>query len=218
MKNKNRALFSVVSALCLTTPAIASEKVKLSIDKNNIKVWTIQDSQNPVMSYKAETIFDTTLAQAVNVVMDVENAKTWMPYVAQAEILSRNDQNGEFTLYMVVDFPFPLKDRDLVVKGTITKDAKGAVHIRNKAINQGKAVNPNFVRIQRYEGHWTFQKLSDQKVRVTNSGFADPKGVIPISVSNMFVQQQPYQMLQKMKQELAKSNGKVIQLPEVLRD
>ena len=218
MKNKKTVMFSVVSALCLTTSTIAAETAKLSIDKNNIKVWTVQDTKNPTMSYKAETILISSLAQAVGIVLDVEHAKTWMPHVTQAEILSRNDQKGEFTLYMVLDFPFPLKDRDLVVKGTVTKDAKGEIHIRNKAIAQGKALNPNFIRIQRYEGLWTFQKLSEQKVKVTNSGFADPEGVIPVSVSNMFVQQQPYQMLQKMRAELAKTNRKTPKLPEILKD
>ena len=29
----------------------------------------------------------------------------------------QDEKKGEFTLYMVLDFPFPLKDRDVVVKG-----------------------------------------------------------------------------------------------------
>lgn len=210
-------MVGVVSAMCLTAPLTKAETAKLSINKNNIKVWTIDDPKNPAMSYKAETTFNATIEQAVAVVLDVENAKQWIPHVAQAEILSRNDQKGEFTLYMVLDFPFPLKDRDLVVKGTVKKDANGLIHIRNQAISSGKPVNPNFVRLKRYEGDWTFQKLADNKVKVTNSGFADPEGVIPVSVSNMFVQQQPYQMLQKMKVELEKPSRKNADLPAILK-
>lgn len=217
MKNKMIVMVGVVSALCLTTPLFAAETAKLIINKNNIKVWTILDPMNPALSYKAETTFNASMEQAVALVLDVENAKKWVPHLAQAEILSRNDQKGEFTLYMVLDLPFPLKDRDLVVKGMIKKDANGIIHILNQSTSIGKAMNPNYIRIKRYEGDWTFQKLAENKVKVTNSGFADPEGVIPVSVSNMFVQQQPYQMLQKMKVELAKPSKKKIALPAVLK-
>lgn len=218
MKKTVMLFACVVSAMCLTTQAALPANAKLSMNKNNIKVWTYQDPSQTVLSYKGETTYDVPIERAVALVLDVQNTPKWVPNVARAEVLSRDDQKGEFTLYMVLDFPFPLKDRDLVVKGTVTKDAKGEIHIRNKAIAQGKALNPNFIRIQRYEGLWTFQKLSEQKVKVTNSGFADPEGVIPVSVSNMFVQQQPYQMLQKMRAELAKTNRKTPKLPEILKD
>lgn len=220
MKNKNMLMVGVVSAVCLTAPFIATaqQHEKLSINKNNIKVWTIQDPQKPSMSYRAETTFNVSLEQAVALVLDVENAIKWMPYVAKAEILSRNDQQGEFTLYMVLDFPFPLKDRDLIVKGTIKKQANGVVRIHNQAITSNQvAINPNYIRLKHYEGDWVFEKLTNDKVKVSNAGYADPEGAIPISVSNLFVQQQPYQMLQKMKLELAKPARTNPVLPAILK-
>lgn len=220
MKNKNMLMVGVVSAVCLTAPfmATAQQHEKLSINKNNIKVWTIQDPQKPTMSYRAETTFNASLEQAVAIVLDVENATKWMPYVTKAEILSRNDQQGEFTLYMVLDFPFPLKDRDLIVKGTIKKQANGVIRIQNQAITSNLvAINPKYIRLKRYEGDWMFEKLTNDKVKVSNAGYADPEGAIPISVSNLFVQQQPYQMLQKMKLELAKPARKNPILPAILK-
>ena len=132
------------------------------------------------------------------------------------KVLSRDDQKGEFLLYMVLDFPFPLKDRDLVVKGKMSKDAQGIISIQNTAIEGGYPLNPDYVRIRQYEGDWTFQKLGNQKVKVSTYGYANPEGSIPLSFVNMFVQQQPYQMLQKMKNELGKS-GSYKALPEILR-
>ena len=96
------------------------------------------------------------------------------------------------------------------------KDSNGVISIKNKAITQGKAPNANFVRLRNYEGDWTFQKLAANKVKVSTTGFADPEGAIPQSVTNMLVEQQPYQMLQKMKAELAK-NKALPALPEILK-
>ena len=91
------------------------------------------------------------------------------------------------------------------------------VSVKNKAITQGKALNPDYIRLKNYQGDWSFQALANNKVKITTSGYADPEGSIPLSVANMFVQQQPYQMLQKMNLELKKPNKKFAELPAILR-
>ena len=205
-----------VVAVMTTAQAKPMDQAKLSIHKNNIKVWTYQNAQNPVFLYKAETTFDVPIEKAVSLILDVDHAVKWVPYMGSVKVLSRDDKKGEFQLYMVLDFPFPLKDRDLVVKGKMSKDAQGMIHIQNKAVNQGYPLNPNYVRLTRYEGDWTFQKLGKQKVKVSTYGYADPEGSIPLSAVNLFVEQQPYQMLLKMKDELAKPRNYAA-LPIALR-
>ena len=192
------------------------DNAKLTINKNNIKVWTYQNAQNPVFQYKAETSFDVPIEKAVSLILDVENAVNWVPYMGSVKVLSRDDQKGEFSLYMVLDFPFPLKDRDLVVQGKMRKDAQGIISIQNKAVKKGYPLNPNYVRLTDYEGDWTFQRLGNQKVKVSTYGYANPEGSIPLSFVNMFVQQQPYQMLQKMKVQLGKSKTATA-FPEILK-
>ena len=203
-------------ALLATAQAKSIDNAKLSINKQNIKVWTYQNNTNPVVLYKAETHFDVPIEKATALILDVEQAPKWVPYMGSVKVLSRDDSKGEFLLYMVLDFPFPLKDRDLVVKGKMSKDAQGMIHIQNKAVEQGYPLNPDYVRLTRYEGDWTFQKLSKQKVKVSTYGYADPEGSIPLSAVNLFVEQQPYQMLLKMKQELAKPRNYAA-LPVILR-
>ena len=213
---KIKLMMGCAVALFATAHAKPIDNAKLSINKQNIKVWTYQDSANPVFLYQAETHFDVPIEKATALILDVEQAPKWVPYMGSVKVLSRNDSKGEFLLYMVLDFPFPLKDRDLVVKGKMRKDAQGIIHIQNKAVNQGYPVNPNYVRLTRYEGDWTFQKLGKHKVKVSTYGFADPEGSIPLSAVNLFVEQQPYQMLLKMKDELAKPRNYAA-LPMLLR-
>ncbi|OOV80438.1 START domain-containing protein [Acinetobacter sp. ANC 5600] len=203
-------------AFTAAVQAKTMDNAKLTINKNNIKVWTYQNAQNPVFQYKAETSFDVPIEKAVSLILDVENAVNWVPYMGSVKVLSRDDQKGEFILYMVLDFPFPLKDRDLVVQGKMRKDAQGIISIQNKAVKKGYPINPNYVRLTDYEGDWTFQRLGNQKVKVSTYGYANPEGSIPLSFVNMFVQQQPYQMLQKMKVQLGKSKTATA-FPEILK-
>lgn len=192
------------------------KNAELRIDKNNIRVWTYQNPQNPVFSYKAETIYQAPIEHAVALILDVEHAVQWVPYMASVKMLSRDDRKGDFTLYMVLDFPFPLKDRDLVVQGKILKAANGQISIRNRAIQSSYGLNPDYVRLSDYQGDWTFQKLGPNKVKVSTSGYANPEGAIPLSFVNRFVQQQPYQMLQQMQQQL-NTQTQSLALPEILR-
>ena len=213
---KKVILMTCAVAMFATAQAKPLDNAKLSLNKNNIKVWTYQNSQNPVFLYKAETIYDTPLEKAVGLILDVDHAVKWVPYMGSVKVLSRDDKKGEFLLYMVLDFPFPLKDRDLVVQGKMVKDAQGVISIKNKAIDKGYAKNPDYVRLTHYEGDWSFQKLANNKVKVSTYGYANPEGSIPLTFVNMFVQQQPYQMLQKMKLELAQRSN-IPALPEALR-
>jgi hypothetical protein len=213
---KKVILMTCAVAMFATAQAKPLDNAKLSMNKNNIKVWTYQNSQNPVFLYKAETIYDTPLEKAVGLILDVDHAVQWVPYMGSVKVLSRDDKKGEFLLYMVLDFPFPLKDRDLVVQGKMVKDAQGVISIKNKAIDKGYAKNPDYVRLTHYEGDWSFQKLANNKVKVSTYGYANPEGSIPLTFVNMFVQQQPYQMLQKMKLELAQLSS-IPALPEALR-
>lgn len=206
----------VVTACTVSGTVQAFSDAKLSINRNNIKVWTSQNPNNPAFEYKAETTYDVPLERAVALLLNVEQAPRWAPYVAKVQTLSNDAAKGEFTLYMVLDFPFPLTDRDLVVKGKMMKMADGSIVIKNNAVAGGFPAQSNRIRLTNYKGDWTFQRLSANKVKVTTTGYANPEGSIPISFVNLFVQQQPYQMLQKMKIELSKNSTNAV-LPAILK-
>ncbi len=217
MNNKSWMLACTLSLSCLMVHAGPTTEAKLSLDKNNIKVWTYQTANNPVIQYKAETTFDVSIEQAVGLILNVEYASKWVPYVSETKVLSRDDKKGEFIQYMVLDFPFPLKDRDLVVKGKMSKTSAGIISIKNNAMTGYYPAQKDRIRLNKYEGDWTFQKLGANKVKVSTSGYADPGGSIPLSFVNMFVQQQPYQMLMKMKMELQKPTNFSAKLPDILK-
>ncbi|MCK4101973.1 hypothetical protein HCY02_06780 [Acinetobacter radioresistens] len=186
----------------LITQSTSAEQARLKINKQNIKVWTYQMSRNPAASYKAETVFNVPLEQAVALIMDVERAQQWVPYMGKISILNRDDQAGEFLLHVVMDLPFPLKDRDLIIQSKITRERNGTVNIRNRGMADSRFSQPDYIRLQDYQGDWTFQRLGANKVKVTTMGYVNPEGSLPISFMNMFVEQQPYQMLKIMRSEL----------------
>lgn len=219
-QKKMNLLVAALSAVFMTASVQAAapqSPQKLVIDKKNIKVWTYQTEKLPIFSYKAETVYQVPTEQAVAVVLDTANSVQWVPYLGQVEVLSRDDQKGEFLLYMVLDFPFPLKDRDVVVKGKMHREKDGTIVIKNTVANNVRAKHPDYIRLTDYQGDWKFQPLGPGKVKVSTSGYADPAGSIPLSFVNMFVQQQPYQMLLRMRNEVIKPQYKNPVLPEAIQ-
>lgn len=75
-----------VVAVMTTAQAKPMDQAKLSIHKNNIKVWTYQNAQNPVFLYKAETTFDVPIEKAVSLILDVDHAVKWVPYMGSSTL------------------------------------------------------------------------------------------------------------------------------------
>lgn len=197
-----------LSMLCSASHVWAGEDAvqrpeKLVIDKKGIKVWTFRTANNPAFSYRATTTVDAGVSSIAALILDTGYLSKWVPYVSEVDVLDRDDHAGTFTIRMQMDFPFPLQDRDVVVKGKITQASDGVVTIKNQIGTDPRApVRPKIVRITRYEGEWMLKPLAANKVEVMTTGYADPAGSVPLSVANMFVEQQPYEMLLKMKDQV----------------
>ncbi len=197
----------------------------LTIDRDGIKVWTFKESGNPIMNFRATTVLDSTLSGAVALVMDTEHTAEWAPYTGKALILDRDDQLGMFTLRMDLNFPFPLKNRDVVIASRLNQTADGIVTIKNEVVTDPRAPErKHFIRINRYAGLWQFKSIKSTSgkptIEVTVSGYADPNGILPISVINLFVQEQPFQMLRNMKSYVKSpryQQAKVIGIKEVVQ-
>lgn len=198
--------------------SIAEAKEKLSIDKNGIKVWTSQATSAPILQYRAETVFDASMENVLGLMLDSKRAPRWMPYVNEIKVLQKPDAQGNMLTYMRLDMPFPLTDRDLIAQGKIFKSKDGKVTIQNRGIKDNRyKSNLGLVRIDHYEGNWTFEQIAPSRVKVVATGYSDPGGNIPPSFVNTFAQQQPYQMFVKMQQQLKPSHYQLTDLPAILR-
>jgi hypothetical protein len=204
----NTVLFFAVTFCSIHTWAETPPQEKLTIDRDGVKVWTFKKPNNAVVNYRARTVVESTLSGAVGIVMDTDHISEWAPYIGNILILDHTNQNGDFKLRLDVDFPFPLSNRDVVLAGRLYQHTDGTVSITNKVIKDSRApVRDNFIRLDRYEGSWTFKSLpktaaGKPQVEVINSGYAYPSGLLPIFIVNMFVQEQPFQMLRNMQSQV----------------
>ncbi len=107
--NKKHIVLATLLSISSFTVNAAADKAKLSLHRNNIKVWTYQTENNPIIQYKAETTFDVPLERAAAVVLDVERTPQWVPYVGKAKMLSRDEQKRSNLPCTWCWISFPLK-------------------------------------------------------------------------------------------------------------
>jgi hypothetical protein len=182
-----------------TMPSKMVEPTKLAIDRNGVKVWTYQTVGNPAFNYRATTVLESNITGVVAAIMDTSYLNKWVPYLRKIDTLENTNAAGAFVLRMELDFPFPLQDREVVVSGSMKQAADGTVTMINKAVTDPRApIQSRLLRVEHYEGSWLIRPISKTRTEVTTTGYADPAGFLPLPIVNMFVQQQPYQMLRNM--------------------
>ncbi len=172
---------------------------KLKVNKNGIKVWVSSYEGSKILGFKGTRVVESNLSGVVATIMDTQSLSEWVPYTQSARVIEKNDKNGTFVLHMIMALPFPLANRDVVVKGYWLQDAKGNVTIYSKSIPDARVpLNPKMVRITNYEGGWVLKALDAKRVEVTVLGITDPAGAIPVGIANQFVQVQPFEMLKRL--------------------
>ncbi len=208
-------LFSTLANLSLvTSSAYALDNSAISaqapaINRDGVKVWTYKEHGNPAVSYQASVTLNTSLNNTIALIMNHKTAAEWAPYVGKIEVISPLNADGVMIYRMELDLPFPMTDRDVVIKSQLRQRSSGEVWLENTAIKDARAPERSgLVRVQHYQGSWQLRPLKNNQLEVTTNGYADLGGAIPLSFSNLFVKQQPYQMLVNLRRYLQENQNK----------
>lgn len=203
-------VLSAFASLCLafTGANVAHAKPakeRIALQQEGITVWKVPVKNSNMLGFKAQAMVNADIQTVFGVVKDVQRSHEWVPNTREAKILTLDDAKGMGKFYFVIDMPFPLSDRDLLVQANFDFEPNGNILIRNTGIAD-KNVPPrkSLIRIKTYKGNWYLEKIAAKKTRVTLDGHANPEGGIPAWVANMFVTQQPFQMMRNLRKQVKK--------------
>jgi hypothetical protein len=82
-------------------------------------------------------------------------------------------------VYIRVDMPFPVSDRDYIVKYTTSKDSSIASHKFQAVKNDNVPVYSSSVRLENAAGEWYIKRLTDSSTRVVYTWNGDLGGSFP---------------------------------------
>lgn len=194
-------LFCVLLLACLPAARAADEGWRLSLDRDNVRVWKRAEEGSDILSFRAETVIHTSLTSLLALFYDLDAAPQWLDHTRRVVALQRDDTHHSYVMLIETEMPWPLRDRDAVIAGHWWQDpATHVIYMRGKAAPRGSyPENPAFLRYYDLRNDWTFVPMANGDVRVIMEGHADPAGNLPAWAVNLLIQESPFHTLQNMR-------------------
>ena len=147
-------------------------------EKKGIKVFTKKSKWGKLRDSKVQMFVPTPINDVVRFLTDFDNYTNWFPRCKKAKIVARLNEN-EFIAYLVFNAPWPVADRDCVMRVKVETDAKtGAVTLTETSEPKCVARQAECFRIEQLVSVWKMVP-KDGGTEITNEYASNPGGNIP---------------------------------------
>lgn len=173
--------------------------------EGKITVYTRYIPGEQLKAFKVSTIVKSNLASMLTLLADTEAFPEWFFMMKGMELLKEPNAQGETYVRLLTESPWPVKDRDAVIKATLKQnpDTKEIV-ITGIGVPDYYPQQKNFVRMPTLESSWRFTPLPDGMLEVEMIGHANPGGNIPRWLANLAVTVMPTRTMKNIHKMLAK--------------
>ncbi len=161
--------------------ALAWEPV---FDAGGVQVWQRAYQGSPLLEIRGEVEVTSTLNALMALLRDADYNRNWVYRSGGATILEMQGYARAF-VYGVVDAPFPMRDRDTVVRFDYRQDPVNhqiTIDITN-APDKIPEVE-GLVRVPDFGGFWKLLPADNGRVRVIYQVHGDPGGWVPVWIAN----------------------------------
>jgi hypothetical protein len=177
-----------------------SQEWELQRESDGIRVFTRDSSLPGLKTVRAETVVAIDDPYAIVALLDdLDAAFELMERLRFVEELE-SEEPGAKQMHMVLNVPWPFKDRDVVAALTLHHDEEDR---RLVLALTGKPdlipVDPRYVRVPSFESSYTLRYGRDDGVHVTLETTLDPGGNIPARFVNFGMSGMPVKTLTNMR-------------------
>jgi hypothetical protein len=168
-------------AAALPLPACAWQLVH---DSGGVRVERRDYAGSALQEIRGTTRVRATLNAVMALLKDAPFNARWVYRSGGARILEEHGFHQAY-VYGVVDAPWPMSDRDTVVRFDYRQDPQTRV-IRIDIINFPDFIpaREGLVRVPDFGGFWQLRPEPDGRVEVTYQVYGDPGGFIPVWLAN----------------------------------
>ena len=141
----------------------------------------------------------------VEVLKDSKALPEWMSDLKETHLLETIDEKSR-KVYNILDFPWPVKDRDAILISRSTVDLNmGKVVINTESIDDATIpISKDYVRIKNLKQQYVLEYVSDNETRVTYMVHLEPGGDLSASMVNRSIKKSPRNALLGMKKMVKK--------------
>ncbi len=207
MKN----LLLAICALLLFTEISLAKKWERIRNEEGIQVYRREDPNSNMFEFKGQGMVYADAARLITLMSDINLMTKWVDGCKRAKLLEKNYTSESYkmninkfylTLYGENAVPWPLQNRDYVLKGRISYNAKrdtAVINLRNvkhrKMPKQSGKVRMNFMKVR-----VTLKpKNNDKHTWVQLYVHLDPGGIIPAWAVNFITKSVPFKTIKKLR-------------------
>lgn len=201
--------------LLLLAPGLQADTHNTATDA---KPWTLRKEENGVQIFsrpvehsdiQAIKILAQVPASPENMLTlltDPEKRQQWDELCKEARGLATTaEQSDEKRLYLYYDMPWPVKDRDIIVRLTSSREADGSLVLSSQAEAGASGSDSRAVRVTKAWYIWRLSENEQGGTVVEAEMFMDPAGPIPSWLINYLSLNQPIKTVKKLR-ELGKQD------------
>ena len=144
-------LLTTIYLLIFSNPITASDWTT-KVDNNNITIFTRSIPESEFLQVKAIVQINAPLFKVKQMFSATEKCWQWQLSCAQSKIIRTDNVNNK-TVHVILDLPWPLSDRDLVLDTKLTEQTKDK-HLVLEMLPSDTQVKSKYVRAEsktRYE-------------------------------------------------------------------
>ena len=178
---------------------------ELVMNKNGIKAYSRKVSGSGIFEFRAVMVVDARAEVVAEALRDIPAMPQWLPDCDKAALINMEGRNN-FTTYISLDLPWPVKDRDAVMKTVTTYDFAHARAVTDFVTFQEASYPPNdsHVRIPDIKGQYVFEFVTREKTGIVQTYRADIGGNIPEWMTNFATKYNIYNTFMNLKEMFKK--------------
>jgi len=193
--------------LLITLYAHAQTGTNWVLKQNNdgVKIYTGDFENSKVKAIRVQVEVEATLSQVVAMLMDIKGSEEWL-YHTSSNYIVKQVSPSDVYYYSRVNMPWPVSDRDFIAHLMVSQNPATKVVTIDAPCNVDMVPQkPGIVRIANSKGKWILTPAGANRVKIDYTLHADPSGLIPAWLTNMFATEGPSQSFKKFKVSLQKA-------------
>ncbi len=182
--------------------AVASEWQHV-YSRDGIEVSKKDVPGSPLIAVRAHTILNHSQGRVLTLMVDIEKRKLWVDRLAYITRVKEFDGILDAVSYYRIGLPWPVEDRDFVVRTKIFYNPEsGMLESNTWSVDGFVPVDKKFIRAKSHDSTVKLRKVSDTKTEIIVEARIDPMGSIPAWFINYMQTKWAYYTLTKLDEAL----------------
>ena len=212
-----RSLLLFILCFVIFSSDLSSQDWKVFKENDRIKVLTRKPKESKYDQIKIIATIQAPLSEVVKALEDVEYHKEWV-YATEESRFVKKSGAYNFDYYVKMDMPFPVKDRDVVIKYKRIQNDDNSVLITAQANNLIMEPTDGLVRIENFESTYQLTPQTKGQVEVVYFMAADPGGSVPAWVVNLFTTKGPIKTMESLIELVESDHYKGVEIEDLVEE